>query len=303
MAETTGIAWTDSTFNAWMGCTKVSEACRFCYAERDTKRWGRVIWGDQAQRIRTSDDYWNQPLSWERQAIRDGKRRKVFCSSLADVFEDRPELVPWRDDLLQLIENTPHLDWQLLTKRPQNMVHMTEHRWRVWPDNVWAGTSTEDQGSVFERVGHLLKVPARIRFLSCEPLLGPLRLVLSHLLQQAPIQWVIVGGESGPEARPMHPIWARSIRDQCAQAGVAFFFKQWGEWAPREDLTDRYWNGETIEEVQEARDFFRVVNLEGGQGFHGEEAILMKKIGKKAAGDLLDGVRHQEFPATGVLRA
>jgi protein gp37 len=303
MASETGIAWTDSTFNPWMGCTKVSEGCAHCYAERDTKRYGRVIWGDAAPRIRTSADYWKQPLAWQRQAEASGTRRRVFCASLADVFEDRPELAPWREDLFALIEKTPRLDWQLLTKRPENMVRMTAHRWKErWPENVWAGATTENQTRLEERVGHLLAVPARVRFLSCEPLLGPLsidtdRTGLALTNVEPRIHWVIVGGESGPQAQPMHPDWARLIREQCDDALVPFFFKQWGEWAPRPDLQGAF-EGKPAEQgrVHALGDRVRVVNLAGGHGFHGERPVVMEKVGKKAAGDLLDGVRCQAFP-------
>jgi protein gp37 len=283
VAEVTKISWAHSTFNGWLGCQKVSEACRNCYAERDTKRFGRVVWGPDAERVVTSDENWRKPLSWNKKAMAAGEPWRVFCSSLSDVFEDRRDLDPHRRRLWDLIEATPALTWMLLTKRPQNMRRFTPSSWSAgWPRNVWAGTSTETQKDLEERAPHLVEVPAVVRFLSCEPLLGMLDLRAETLRQPSTvrdgIEWVIVGGESGPHARPMHPGWARAIRDECAEAGVAFHFKQWGEFVPRED------------------DRLRVVNLAGGHGFHGEGAIYMERIGKKAAASLLDGVDHKAFP-------
>lgn len=253
MAENSKIEWTDHTFNPWVGCTKISPACDHCYAEGWAKRTGGAdLW--QGERRRTTDANWRQPLKWNREAERDGVRRKVFCASLADVF-DNQVLVEWRTDLWRLIRETPHLDWLLLTKRPQNIAKMlpgplSTHP-RPWP-NVWLGTTVENQEEADRRIPHLLAVPAAVRFLSCEPLLGPVRLhdlqlgnhyVIDSLRGEswrwgaegvrydlrrdlARINWVIVGGESGPNRRPMDLAWARSIRDQCAAAGVAFFGKQ-----------------------------------------------------------------------------
>lgn len=163
-------------------------------------------------------DYWNQPGRWNKQAAADGNRIKVFCASLADVF-DGEVADEWRDDVFALIRNTPHLDWQLLTKRPENAVKYAAGI--EWPQNAWLGVSVEDQ----ERAGRaeiIAQVPAPVRFLSCEPLLGPVKLKLTD------IDWVIVGGESGPGFRPMQKEWVQDLRDQCQAAGVAFFFKQWG---------------------------------------------------------------------------
>lgn len=243
MGETTAISWTDHTFNPWMGCTKVSPACDHCYAEALGKRTGKVQWGDDAVRVVTSDGYWRNPIKWNAAAERDGVRRRVFCASMADVFEDRPELVEPRERLFDLIADTPALDWQLLTKRPENVGRMLGHD---IPFNIWLGTTVEDQERAEERIPHLLGAPVSVRFLSCEPLLGPidLRPWLRRISPEAEaasqftwdtskrIDWVIVGGESGPGHRPLDVSAARAIRDECLVWNVPFFFKQHGGRTP-----------------------------------------------------------------------
>ena len=247
MAEVTGIAWCDCTFNPWVGCTKVSSGCDHCYAEALDSRFGGGHWGPHAERRRTSPANWNQVRRWNRQAATDGVRRRVFCASLADVFDNQIDAT-WRGDLWNLIHDCDHLDWLLLTKRPQNIRVMLPPDWgEGWP-NVWLGTSVENQTEADRRIPHLLGVPAAVRFLSCEPLLSELDIrwsmvddcfrIASSLLMRGvfspgaetlgPIDWVIVGGESGPGARPMQEEWAQSLRDQCAAARVAFFMKQMG---------------------------------------------------------------------------
>jgi protein gp37 len=219
------IQWTDYTFNPWIGCTKVSPGCKHCYAERtiiQRSNWG-VKWGLKGNRKRTSPSNWKAPLKWNRLAHAAGKRRRVFCCSLADVFEDRPELVPMRNDLFELIRITPHLDWLLLTKRPENISSMLPADWGSGWENVWLGCSTEDQTWYDRRIEALLAVPARIHFLSAEPLIGPI--TLAHGKAQR-LDWIIVGGESGPGFRPMNLQWARQLRDDSAQLDVCFFFKQ-----------------------------------------------------------------------------
>lgn len=296
MGENSKIEWTDHTFNPWIGCQKVSPGCQHCYAEQlMDKRYGRVQWGPTGTRVRTSDANWRKPAQWDRQAAADGVRRKVFCASLADVFEDRSELIEWRAELFAIIERTPNLDWLLLTKRPENVMEMLPTKWRNQiPDNIWLGTSVENQEQADKRIPHLLKVPARIRFLSMEPLLGPVDLCLVEdvdgfeqaydvlrgvvsLNGQAhspisSIRWVIVGGESGPHARPMHPDWVRSIVGQCQSADVPFFFKQWGEWYP-----DR-----------------RGIYAGARSAIFGD--TVAHRVGKRAAGRLLDGREWNEFP-------
>jgi protein gp37 len=239
MGERTEISWCDSTFNPWVGCTKVSPACDHCYAEGWAKRSGMVEWGN-APRRRTKT--WNNPLKWQREAdafeAEHGRRRRVFCASLADVFDNQ---VPreWRVDLWNLIRQCGRLDWLLLTKRPQNIRKMLPPDWGDgWP-HVWLGTTIENRQAGERGTWHLASVPAAVRFWSCEPLLEDLGdLVRLCLFDTAAdgrpaVHWVIVGGESGPKARPMHPDWPRAIRDQCEAAGVPFLFKQWGGRTPK----------------------------------------------------------------------
>jgi protein gp37 len=214
------------TFNLAWGCLKVSEECHYCYAESIAKRYGHHVWGpaSTSERRTMSTSYWQQPLLWNRKARESGHRASVFCSSMSDTFEDHPTLARERTRLWLLIEATPWLNWLLLTKRPEHFVSMTPWKSGPWPDNVWAGTSVGLQARAEERLPHLLNVPAVCRFLSCEPLLGPLDLSP----WRAQVQWVICGGESGVHARPMDLEWARTLRDQCQQAGIPYFFKQVG---------------------------------------------------------------------------
>lgn len=309
MATQSEISWTDSTFNPWIGCTKVGPGCDHCYAERDFDlRKGRAKWGAGQPRSRTSADNWKQPLRWERKrfmecgscgwrgecaaeligcggcgstnALQD-TRRRVFCASLADVFDN--EVDPqWRTGLFALIRNTPSLDWMLLTKRIGNVRRMlADIAHSADPDltlldvmplpNVWIGATVVNQAEADRDIPKLLQVPAAVRFLSIEPMLGQIDLRPEWLhrkagTHRAGLDWVICGGESGPNARPMHPDWARSLRDQCTAAGVPFLFKQWGEWLP---LSNR-------------------PNADPPFGF--------LRQGKKAAGRLLDGVVHHRFP-------
>jgi len=407
----TSIEWADYTFNPWLGCTKVSPACDHCYAEAWAKRAGDPqLW--QGARRRTTVEYWQQPFRWNDKAKAEGVRRRVFCASLADVFDNVID-PQWRSDLFQLISSTEHLDWLLLTKRIGNAPHMMWHAMRdagirvlgMIPDylpNVWLGATVANQEEADRDIPKLLRTPARARFLSCEPLLGPIDLgafmkpiammppesapktwpewnaqglwpewvperwrrnieefwsdkyhrgprewlrdavqqraaphgalmrderkgargerkaiegrflhtwnnmcVLvddhgnaevtstprSGLLDPGPvsgsyqgINWVIVGGESGAkDSRPMHPAWARSLRDQCAAAGVAYLFKQWGDWAyfnwehEAESVSSFYIDDRKVKARQIGRDIFC-------------------RAGKKGAGRELDGRTHDAFP-------
>ncbi len=269
--ENSNISWTDHTFNPWIGCTKVSPGCTNCYAETlDRNRYSKTLgsatkaapvshWGPGAPRHRTSENYWQQPLRWNRQLAEhnsqhgDNQRAKVFSASLADWLDDEVP-IEWLVDFLSLIHATPFLDWLLLSKRPQNWLKRIasahDHlrpaellsrlldRWLdgEFPETVWIGTTVEDQARAEDRLPNLLAIPARVRFLSCEPLLGPVDLVAAGedldgaYAPRFPswVDWVICGGESGPGARPMAGAWVLSLREQCAAANVPFFFKQWG---------------------------------------------------------------------------
>lgn len=308
MSENTKIEWADHTFNPWEGCQKIGPGCDHCYAETRNARFGGGVatnWGPGAPRRRTSEANWRKPIKWNAEAARLGIRYRVFCASLADVFDNEVPTA-WRVDLLRLIANTPHLDWLLLTKRIGNAHRMMVDAFREgWPNHgsmwerwgelfphVWIGATICNQPEADRDIAKLQAVPARVRFLSMEPLLGPVDLGLcdcDHGSRPGPggvggvtcsrcdgsggrrVDWVIVGGESGPGARPMHPDWARSLRDECQAAGVPFLFKQWGEFFPKS-------NHPGLTEPD-------------------QNPNLMIRIGKKAAGRLLDGRTWDEFPA------
>lgn len=363
MSENSSIEWTDHTFNPWRGCTMVSPGCAHCYAARESKRFPNIrgIWGDKGTRIVAVPSAWKEPLKWNRKAASCGQhegatdcpicsgaqgphRPRVFCASLADVFEDwqgdlrfPADIAPegwvtarWdgvqlvrefedsaaaqglppatmdnaRTELFRLIEETPNLDWQLVTKRPENVMRMVPEHWRkAFPSNVWMGTTCEDQDRADERIPQLLEIPARVRFLSCEPLLGPVK--IDHIRkgddQWFPMQhlhWVIAGGESGPGARPMHPEWARSLRDQCQTAGVPFLFKQWGEYLPGEQTPE---SGTGYRRCDNGQPYFTTGKPHRENfGTHPDRfsgPLIALKLGKKAAGRHLDGRTWDEFPS------
>jgi protein gp37 len=225
VGENSKIAWTDHTFNPWWGCTKVSPGCANCYAESFAKRTG-LAWGPQAERRFFTDKHWTEPVKWDAAARKVRELHRVFVASMADVFEDRPELVAPRARLFALIDQTPNLAWLLLTKRPGNIEEMVPREWHAaLPPNVWAGTTVENQAMADERIPVLLSVPARVRFLSCEPLLGPVSIRGGVGNLEPRVHWVIAGAESGPRARPMSEDWVRRIRDECA-GRASFFYKQ-----------------------------------------------------------------------------
>lgn len=375
MGENSKIEWTDHTFNPWWGCTHVHAGCDHCYAETFAKRTGKAQWGDGGTRMLTGPSNWAKPLKWNHDAEQAGVRARVFCASMADVFEDwrgdiathsggrlsiNPDgeqyitaldqrmpsgsraatLDDIRRDLFRLIDATPHLNWLLLTKRPENILRMTpavrissqqqaddrNERGEMYRRNVWLGTSISDQATADKMVPELLKCGdlSPVLFLSGEPLLGPIDLVnlpdyceepgwhfdalrFWRWLSARPsdkrkadwraarpaIDWVIVGGESGHHAGPMHPQWARDLRDQCQAAGVPFFFKQWGEWLPFN----------SAQEIPDAPDRTPVCCVKtDGRSFspysYAEHAPCheMVRVGKKAAGRLLDGREHNELP-------
>lgn len=292
--EGTGISWCDLTFNPWIGCTKISPACDFCYAEDlATARLG-VQWGPDAPRRRTAPGNWSKPPRWNRIAEQAGHRLKVFCASLADVLDNAVD-DQWRRDLAALIIHTPWLDWMLLTKRIGNARKMLTAMFPDGvPDNVALGVTIANQEEADRDLPKALSVKAglgiRRLFVSAEPLLGPLD--LSRYL--AHIDLLIVGGESGPDARPMHPDWPLDLRDQCAAAGVPFHFKQWGEWAPGEnavkavtrtertaDWWDDHWDFSTLTPGQSAE-------------LHCDDAPTLYRLGVRNIHNTLEGTAHRE---------
>lgn len=273
MAAKSRIEWTDHTFNPWIGCTRVSAGCVHCYAESFAARYKKAEWGPLAQRVRTGAAYWKKPLAWNKEVwgecqgcglrekdldlvpscpqcgsrnIRD-TRQRVFCASMADVFEDNRQVANWRGELFELIEQTPNLDWLLLTKRPERISSLGTDAvgeifdlWLERNQNVWLGTSVES-AEVFEpRVGALVKngLHAGVRFLSVEPMIGAVRLVPTPIFSSGwwefvpgktpKVDWVICGGESGSKCRPMEERWARDLLADCRTWGVKFFMKQLG---------------------------------------------------------------------------
>lgn len=245
MGQNSSISWTDHTFSPWWGCEKVSPACAHCYAETWAKRWGHSVWGNRSPRRFFGDRHWREPKRWNRQAIKDGVRRRVFCSSMADVFEDRPDLDEPRARLMDLITETSWLDWLLLTKRPENMIRMLGRE--PWMFNVWAGTTAENDEWWRRRVPHLLQVPVRIKFVSVEPMLGPITESLTG------IDWILVGGESGPGARRMDPQWAGDLLRRCRDSEVYYHFKQKGEALARERGCASRTGGDPTEWPEELR--------------------------------------------------
>jgi protein gp37 len=280
MAKNSSIEWTHHTFNPWWGCVKVSPACKHCYAEAWAKRVGLDLWGPKSPRRFFGEAHWREPLKWNREAEREGQRRRVFCASMADVFETRAELNDWRERLWALIAQTPMLDWLLLTKRPEKIGRCVS--WgRSWPHNVWLGTTAENQRWLDKRVPELLRYGgAAVLFISAEPLLGFLdaRAYLPAAGKAGrSLDWVIAGGESGSKARPMNPEWARDLRDQCRSSGAKFHFKQWGHWSPEDLNVDRE---------------HRRVEMLDREG----RPIVLVRLGKKASGRSLDGTTWDEFP-------
>lgn len=315
MSDNTKIEWTDATWNPIRGCSRVSEGCRHCYAETVAKRFsgegqpyeGLIARGGQWNgQIKIVDHVMDQPLRWQRP-------RLVFVNSMSDLFhENVPEHVV--DRVFSVMALAEKHTFQVLTKRPERMLqYLSQDRRRQWADmavhfwggidpdalhdsihygdqvlpNVWLGVSVEDQKSADERIPLLLATPAAVRWISAEPLLGPVDLSCWPIYgpdREQLLNWVVVGGESGANARPMHPDWARSLRDQCADAGVPFLFKQWGEWAPR-DFPAWPENADYLDSI--------------GKGWWCPETrVWMERVGKRSAGRLLDGVQHDGYPAT-----
>jgi protein gp37 len=283
MGKNTSIEWTHHTFNPWWGCEKVSPACINCYAERWSKRLGSELWGANVERRFFGEKHWHDPIKWNLEAKKRKSRKRVFCASMADVFEDRRDLDKWRQKLWGLIGQTPNLDWCILTKRTKNIGRMAP--WSsTWPDNVWIGTTIENQDVADKRILELVKIPAKIRFISCEPLLSLLD-ISSWLCKNDTgdkkskncINWVIAGGESGAKSRPTHPVWIKSLRDQCSRANTPFHFKQWGNWCPSSGSD----NGKN-----------RVIRVNSGTG----EIVEMVRKSKKGAGRELEGRNWDGLP-------
>lgn len=296
MADKTGIEWTDATWNPVTGCAKVSQGCKHCYAEREWPRMTKLVpayAGRDFTDVRCHPERLDQPLRWQ-------KPRMIFVNSMSDLFH--PD-VP--DDFIERVFETMatahHHTFQVLTKRADRMYEFCRDLPFILP-NVWLGVSVEDQAAADERIPHLLRTPAAVRWISAEPLLGPVDLErwinpvsqVFGTLHQAPLalSWVVAGGESGPKARPMHPQWARDLRDQCAAAGVPFLFKQWGEWI-----------GADQEECPIGPPASRWMWGDGtpfkyGDGQSGHLPLLCR-AGKKAAGRNLDGVKHDGYPQQG----
>ena len=255
---TTKIEWTDEVWNPVTGCTKISEGCTNCYAERMTKRLaGRYGYPkNKPFGVTVHSDKLAQPLLWKRP-------RRVFVCSMGDLFHDD---VPGKfiGEMTEIMHTCKQHTFILLTKRTERMKSFFGNTLLMWGENIWIGVTAENQRQADERIPILLQIPAEVLFVSVEPMLGEVDLSryldMGHADWREGINWVICGGESGPGARPMHPDWVRSVRDQCQAARVPFFFKQWGEW------------------VQDC------------------EGSVYERVGKKRAGRLLEGVEYNESP-------
>lgn len=297
MGALTKIEWTDHTMNPWWGCVRVSPACTFCYAADLDKRYSGADahWGKESRRRFFGDKHWNEPLKWNREAENTVQTRFVFCASMADVFEQLPQEHPdtcamtdARARLWALIYRTPYLTWLLLTKRPENVFSMVPTAWEGrWPSNCWLGVTAEDQERTDERLRHLWELiyvrgtEPPILFLSMEPLFEAVTLP-DWFLMRGERAWVINGGESGPHARVADPNWYRGVREQCADAGVPYFFKQFGEWIPQDQT--RY-----LPNPHDAYHF-------SCASAKIDDDRIARRVGKKIAGRLLDGVEHNGRP-------
>lgn len=314
MGETSNIEWTKATWNPWHGCHKISPGCAHCYMFKQKKQYGQ----DPNLVVRSKTKF-SDPLKWDEGQL-------VFTCSWSDWFIEEADA--WRDDAWDIVRRTRRHTYQILTKR---IDRAAAHLPADWPlPNVWLGVSVENQKAADERIPILLQIPAAVRFLSVEPLLGPVDLSPyitptcaacevaaatgvgddhGRTHTHSSIDWVIVGGESGPGARPMHPDWARSVRDQCVAAGVPFFFKQWGEWT---DYAHAGAHGWEFTQESEGKRYGILTYPDGRKSAarfetrypwpnespsYGTCGPCMVRVGKKAAGRLLDGREWSEFPA------
>lgn len=313
MAEKSGISWTDATFNPWLGCTKVGPGCDNCYAERlvDT-RMHRAKWGPGEPRSRTSHSNWRKVELWNEDPSRligsqwPARKPRVFCASLADVFDN--EIDPqWRTDLWALIKRTPNLQWLIVTKRIGNAEKMLPPDWGGGYPNVMLLITVVNQPEADRDVPKLVRTPAAARGLSIEPMLGLIDLEYPEMLwpdgppmccsgrdcgcRGLPIEppmiwkidWVICGGESGPGARPAHPGWFRHLRGQCAANGVPFHHKQNGEW---------------LHESQTTGELLEFGTVQAAQLHQWDDDTASMRVGKERSGRLLDGAVHDGFPTT-----
>lgn len=319
MAKNSAIEWCHHTVNFWWGCVfatlldgSLDECCRNCYAHMLSKLFsrGKATWGPKGNRWIRHEAARRELYKLDKDAWKRGVRERVFINSMSDTFEDRDDLNEAREMLWDACQFVTNLDILILTKRPQNVRRMVRASWlQSWPAHVWIGTTIGTQQAADERIAELLCVPARVRFLSCEPLLGPVNLfaakgdprnsgfALTDGFGRVDgeglgIHWVICGGESGPKARPMHPDWARKLRDQCADAGAAFFFKQWGEWYPVTRFDE-----ETVGvSIVRAKGSEATHSPKNPQFFSFDDGQQVARVGKSAAGRHLDGVEHSNFP-------
>ena len=325
MGERSAIEWTDHTINMWIGCTKISPGCDFCYAERDFGsggRFDRVEWGAHGSRSLVTS--WRVVLARiAKKAAVAGRRERVFVNSLSDWADNHGSITSGRrGEIFEAAKHYPHLDFLLLTKRPQNMARFLPDDWGDGYPNVWLGISAENQDEMERRAPILLSTPAARRWLSAEPMLGPMNLfklreasglTFNALSKKTGVSfrgqgldWVVAGGESGAQARPIHPDWLRALRDQCDLANVPFFFKRWGEWGPDEggenQATDPIWEGRT-----RAAAWNGATPLSAGEWVFAQSGYDLPtdagvgewvyRLGVKRNGRALDGRTHDAVPA------
>lgn len=297
MGENSKIEWTDHTWNPWMGCHKISEGCRNCYMFRERRRYGK----DPEVVVRSKTRFYD-PLKWEKKAALTGERKFVFACSWSDWFIEEAD--PIRDEAWEIVKATPHLTYQILTKRPENIPARLPKDWDEGYPNVILMVTAEDQAMANLRIPQLLKIPARLRGVSIEPMLGFVNLkqimgdhVWFDVLGKsrfdygsdgygvaAPmipgIDWVIVGGETGVQARPLDIRWVETIRNQCIIGNIPFFFKSWGEWWPKEHV-DYLGKTSSLPDIS----ICKGINQEG-----------FYRIGRNNSGRLLDGEEWSQFP-------
>ena len=275
------------TFNPWIGCTKVSPGCANCYAERENnKRKWTEGWGRGIPRHRTSAANWNKVWGWNKKAEKEDQIYSVFVASLADVY-DHEVPVSWRRELFDLMQQCEWLDFLILTKRPENILSFSDYTLR---ENMHFGVSVENQDNLW-RLNILEALETEgLKFVSFEPLLGPVD--VEPYFSVRAVDWVIVGGESGPNARPMHPHWARTIQESAEKYHIPFFFKQWGAWAPLYGIS----HCGAFAETKIAMWPDGSANAEEWSLFNDKEGVVMYKVGKKKSGDILYAREYKESP-------